>query len=603
MRRVRFGLTAALIIALVGGCRKSAPGTAEGQGSSPQRSDTIARIHWLGKDRISAETNAAGFMGIWRMTESARMEAQILDKLATAPWRLQNTNTPVSASSSQLPGTNQPSTLNPQPSTNRYPLSTSLRPLLDDLVLQESCLEIRQAGTNQPGELAFAIRLNLQRAALWQTNLAAVLESLTGSRSFPAPAGVSGWQLRLTNQPSTINHQPSTFQFTRAGDWTLVGLAQGHSALLDDIAARIQRDHAPFAAQRTNHWLEADLDLISIARAFAPGLNLPDGLPELLVTVTGDGTGVQTRGQLNFPKPLPFQLEPWNIPTNLMQGHLSSLTAVQGLRPWLEPLGVWTDLQAGLPPNQFYVWATGGRLWDLNWAAPMPDASNFVCQVGERLIRRGNPWIRTNNSSGYFAWATNGMGVDWKKVPFISPFLRAVRSNGAGFLYGGVEPYSPTNLLPVRAFPYEAMARSNLVYFDGELTGERIEGWLRLGQLFRLLAWKTHLPPNSPSMAWLTNAAPRLGDCVTVVTRTGPAQLTLARKSTVGFTALELHLLADWLESPLFPHGLNTFEGPPRLNIRDLVLQRQKSMTNGLPVPSPRSRPINPAPQPGSPVP
>lgn len=104
-------------------------------------------------------------------------------------------------------------------------------------------------------------------------------------------------------------------------------------------------------------------------------------------------------------------------------------------------------------------------------------------------------------------------------------------------------------------------------------------------------------------MAWLTNAAPRLGDCVTVVTRTGPAQLTLARKSTVGFTALELHLLADWLESPLFPHGLNTFEGPPRLNIRDLVLQRQKSMTNGLPVPSPRSRPINPAPQPGSPVP
>jgi len=39
--------------------------------------------------------------------------------------------------------------------------------------------------------------------------------------------------------------------------------------------------------------------------------------------------------------------------------------------------------------------------------------------------------------------------------------------------------------------------------------------------------------------------------------------LTFARKSTLGFTALELHLLADWLESPRFPHGLHTFPAPP----------------------------------------
>ena len=51
---------------------------------------------------------------------------------------------------------------------------------------------------------------------------------------------------------------------------------------------------------------------------------------------------------------------------------------------------------------------------------------------------------------------------------------------------------------------------------------------------------------------------PRLGNTVTTVTRRGDGQLAFSRKSTGGFTALELHLLADWAESPAFPQGLHT---------------------------------------------
>jgi hypothetical protein len=64
-------------------------------------------------------------------------------------------------------------------------------------------------------------------------------------------------------------------------------------------------------------------------------------------------------------------------------------------------------------------------------------------------------------------------------------------------------------------------------------------------------------------MAWLTAAAPKLGNCVTAVTKTGPGQLSFLRQSGAGLTALELHLLADWLESPQFPCGLHTFLAPP----------------------------------------
>ena len=62
---------------------------------------------------------------------------------------------------------------------------------------------------------------------------------------------------------------------------------------------------------------------------------------------------------------------------------------------------------------------------------------------------------------------------------------------------------------------------------------------------------------------WLKHVEPILGGSATVVTQTGAEQLTFTRNSTVGFTALELHLLADWLESPQFPLGLHTFIAPP----------------------------------------
>jgi hypothetical protein len=71
------------------------------------------------------------------------------------------------------------------------------------------------------------------------------------------------------------------------------------------------------------------------------------------------------------------------------------------------------------------------------------------------------------------------------------------------------------------------------------------------------------VPPKSASFAWLTALEPKLGGCVTAVSRTGPAQLSFVRRSGLGFTAAELDWLADWLESPKFPRGLNTFLGEP----------------------------------------
>jgi len=71
------------------------------------------------------------------------------------------------------------------------------------------------------------------------------------------------------------------------------------------------------------------------------------------------------------------------------------------------------------------------------------------------------------------------------------------------------------------------------------------------------------MPAESASIAWFKAAASKFGNCATYVTKTGPNQLSFARRSNTGFTAVELHGLADWLESPQFPRGTHTSLAPP----------------------------------------
>src|SRR4030095_11096887 len=97
------------------------------------------------------------------MPESANLEAQTLDKLSTAPWRLLG----------KAPANHETALTNAGPALKHF----LLRPLLADLVSEESYWE-SSSTTNRPPEIVLAIKLPDQRANLWRTNLAVVMESL-----------------------------------------------------------------------------------------------------------------------------------------------------------------------------------------------------------------------------------------------------------------------------------------------------------------------------------------------------------------------------------------------------------------------------------------
>src|SRR6266699_1477868 len=92
LRNLGFALGLAFLLGFVAGCKKSASvEVSKGDAakpplqSEPQKSpplDLIARVHWLGMKRLATETNAAHFMSIWNLPETAKLQNQTLDKLA-----------------------------------------------------------------------------------------------------------------------------------------------------------------------------------------------------------------------------------------------------------------------------------------------------------------------------------------------------------------------------------------------------------------------------------------------------------------------------------------------------------------------------------------
>ncbi len=547
IRHSVLGLLAALLFTSGLGCRKSQspPNTPPPAAASALSPDTVVRVHWQGKHALGFAGGAYYFSRLWDLPESERLQHETLDKLSTAPWR-------------------QPA--DGRAGTNEF--SLLLRPLLNDVVENESYFEIRHA-VHQPEQFVFAIRLDERHAGLWETNLVRIMDSVTGAASVVAEHRT--WTLKRSQGPASI-------EMVRAGEWTILGAGREPNDLLRRISDRVRRDSDPFGARVTGYWLEADLDLQRLAgraelplgqdaqstpKAFGAGRvptpHLTPGTPQLTVTVTGDGGNVLVHGEVNFAQPVELQLAPWNIPTNRIAEPLSAFTVARGFKSCLESWRPWSDLRIGPPPNQLAMWCPDGVA--VQTLLLVPDwATNSADALTGLLLQKGNPWLM-NHGTGTFEAIAPARGVFWKGLPLISPFVTRVDPGPmvlCGLVAGGATTNAQNN------FPYrpslcdlfrDATSRTNLVYYDWEITGARAESCFTLAEVLRVAFRRPQLPLESAGAGWLRAIKDRLGTCTTTVVRTGPNQLAFDRKSNIGLTGAELNLLVDWLESPQFPQN------------------------------------------------
>jgi hypothetical protein len=541
------GLVVILTGGLFAGCGKSDPPSSNsGSPATPSATLTpqsstnsapVLRFHWLGKKQLAGSTNAAHFLDLWNLPESVSLEAQTLDKLAAAPWRFWQTNLALS---------NAPTAL--------------LRPLLDDLVHEESYLEVR-AEPNQPPELVLAVRVSDDRAALWQTNLPLALQSIFGNSPEP--------RTQSPGLDSAFNFQLSTFNFqlslTRSGAWTLLAITGTRPSTLDPrpsellsvFQQRLTTNTTPYVARATNYWMEAFVDAARLKLAFSSSGNPTANLPQLALWIIGDGQNMRTSGELKFPVSLNLDLEPWRIPTNIIHDPLVSFTAMRGVARWIGGREEWRNKDLGPAPNQVFFWAQSPALWQHFLTYPVANASNHVTALGAWVLQEWNPIFQTNRV-GSFAWSTNKFGLIWMGVPFFKPVLEPARFASSDFALVGLFANNATNRpVPAGLFT-EFQNRSNLVYYDWEITPPQVTSWTQMGQLLRMVFGRRQLSPATASLPWLKAMSPNLGNASTVMTLEAPDRLAFKRTSTFGLTSVELHLLADWLESPEFPRGTHT---------------------------------------------
>jgi len=500
--------------------------------------DLVARIHWRGKQSLAADTNAAAFLTIWDMPESVRLVNQTLDKLALAPWRMREgwtTNTPA---------TNYSATL--------------IRPLLDDLVNAECFLEVSQ-GTNQLSQCVLALRVGEQRSAVWQENLQKALEDLTGIKAVANKD--QGWVL-------TKHDYPDRIEFERTGAWTLLACSQGASPLLARWTAAIAAGTERSGLSSSNYWVEAELDLDKIAQPLGSLFGGLGQLPKLTIAATGDGESVRTSGKFKFPKALELNLDPWQMPTNLLSDPLVSFAAVRGIRPFLSLLESWHGLRATNTPNQFFSWSLAGAPFLSYAAVPLDNSSAALEAISEPLTNRVGPVLSSQGLGRIVRQSPTN--IVWTGFPFLAPSIVSLETGGGQFLKSSLWLTPPTNRPPPSELYSVVFSRTNLVLYEWEITAPRIEAWIYLGQLVRIFSGRSQLPLEGAGNAWLKSVGGKLGNCVMAVTAEDKDTLSFTRRSSLGLSSFELHILMDWLESPAFPKGFHSLlvPKPPIANLR-----------------------------------
>ena len=534
---VNYFLLLALVVFSLVGCGKSPEaGTPQPSTLNPQPSPVL-RLHWLGKKRLSAEANATNFVSIWNMPESVHLETQTLDKLATAPWRLLKSATPLS---------NAPVAL--------------LRPLLDDLVQEESYLEIISS-TNQPTEAVFAIKLPSDRAALWQTNLAIVLHSFSAQSQAPSPKpqDVVSSTVRLLNSEFRLS-------LSHSGSWTILCISDSRLQTQDfrlknSITARIAATGSPYELTTTNNWINGDIDFAWLKRVCGWQSVADAALPRADFSAIGTGDAVRTSAKFTFPTKAPIEIEPWNIPTNLVHDPLIGFTTARGFRPMLKSLSLWNEAIFGATPNQITFWVQDGHPALRFSAFPSHQATNQMRLMADYMLNSVNPALSvfpntTNLPVGSFESLPDGRGLRWRGFPFIMPRLELSGPETNEFITAGLFPNRVTNRLAPESLRDQFQNDPGLLLYDWEQTQPNTFALIQISQATRFIFGKNRLSiTNNPTLPWLSAVSARLGNAGTSIRLASPDVLSFSRTSTLGLTGTELHLLTEWLESPDFPQG------------------------------------------------
>ncbi|HOK78077.1 MAG TPA: hypothetical protein PLW35_10195 [Verrucomicrobiota bacterium] len=533
-------------------------GTGTGQ-SGPIKAGPLASWHFVGAASLSGNTNATRLQKVLSEPSTRNLVDDVVKKFARATTNLVPAN-------ARLPGGDH---------------TSLIAPLIRDILDHESAGVVSLDVAGHSLQLDLAIKLPPQRASVWLANLKKALGMLGAT----APSEVQfevykGIEAKWDGTACTV-------RVLEAGNWLLLSWGSGAQSMAATWLARIKSEGRPVQPDK-EAWLAIQADLERTAELLNWSRTI--AWPQTKLQVVGRGPNLRTVAQMTYSRPPGFRVEPWRIPTNTISEPLVSFTAIQGLRPWLSSQQWVKDSGVKSVPNQLFVWGQAHIPFRTYMAWEMEDMSDSLQRLARYLpsaVTNHLYWTRF----AFIDSETNKLRYVWRRLPIVEPFVQQAPTADKGFVMAGIFP-PDTKVVPAPQELYaQIIGRTNLLYYDWELSQVRVDDWRRMKEVYWMIAGYESLPTNSAVRLWLadTNVFRHLDNAVTEVTCTSPAELNLVRSSSVGFTSLELVLIARWLEDPGFPR-LTT----PQINPSFLRLDRTKpAATNPAPA---RSSAIRTAP-------
>lgn len=499
--------------ALLAACREQPPAApAPKPGSAPAPTGPVFRLHFAGLNKIATDPSAAKLNALLNNSEAVASRKQIHDRLALT-----------------LPGTLFGATV---ANTNT---SAILRPLLDELAASKFLFETHDA---QAMSWMLTVFLDAPQRARWSTNL----WQAVGAKPVALPPmgpGTSAWSAK-----TTAGHLLTVASFE---DCLMISKSAPNASLPVNPAPG---KHPALSTNLVD--LTADLARLQAA------LDLPKAVawPHFSVSVNAKGDALRSEAILKFVNPTPWKLAAFHLPTNSVRDPLIGFTAIQGFGDWLARLPEFKEWELKSAPNQFFTWARSDVPYNLLAAAPMPDASNTVVRAAPHALHT----LGTNVAKagvGRIAFSTNRTEIGWVGMPILVPFVRPAPERGDDFLLfgsmAGIVPSGPNTNPPPAELLNQFLPRTNLVYYDWEITEAKLAQWVPIVQLTAMLSATPSFPAAAAANGWLRSISPKLGNTITEVTALSPTELRAVRRSDLGLTAIELTLLARWLDNPAFP--------------------------------------------------
>lgn len=514
------------VVCLLSGCLEPP------KGGKTSDTGVLYRHHFAGATSIAAGTNATKLKEVMELPASKKMGAEAVAKIARAPRELWKKHLPAKA-----------------PDGAEF-----IRPLLEDIFNARSVVEVR--GSSARPEFIVAVEVSDERAKLWDKNL----KDLANAWQLGKPADVTlqsfkGWEIKRSAYPNRL-------QVVRAGKWVLAAWGSDKLPLSADFLQTAAKTGSPLKPLDTNVLLSLEADWPRIMPTVPALANFK--LPPANVTISGRGEFLRTEAQLRYGQSLNWKFEPWKIPTNVIPDSIVSFTAAQGIAPLLRSIEGISDLGLKSLPNQFSMWGIGDAPGQIFAAAPVDNATNTIQKIAPtlpRLVLKHYP-----NAMGKFLWLSNRAEIVWQGVPFIVPYLQPLKSAGTDYLFFGMFPRVPASNQPPAELFSQLGNRKDLAYYDWEITGPRLAHARQLHQLAFIINKQLLPDTKSAGEQWLQALGDVIGPTITEIAVKSPTELSLVRKSHIGFTGFELATFSLWLESGGFPMRFNPRPPAPGSN-------------------------------------